>query len=77
MKKAHNVSRHVGEADALQPEYAFDYRKARPNRFASRLADGSMVVVLEPRIAKAFNSPREVNNLLRALAAAMPKPMRG
>jgi len=77
MKKAHNIGRHAGEADPLQPEYAFDYRKARPNRFASRLADGSMVVVLEPRIAKAFHSPREVNNLLRALAAAMPKTARG
>jgi hypothetical protein len=32
----------------LKAEYRFDYRKAKPNRFASKMASGTVAVILEP-----------------------------
>ncbi|NCC34073.1 MAG: hypothetical protein EOM24_18985 [Chloroflexia bacterium] len=60
------------ELDDLAPEYQFDYTKAKPNRFARRQADGSLVVVLDPDIAQVFHTPDEVKRVLRALIATMP-----
>lgn len=57
--------------DDLQPEYGFDYTKARPNRFAG-VKEGSRVVVLEPDIAAVFETPEAVNAVLRALIQTMP-----
>jgi len=57
----------------MLPEYHFDYRKARPNRFAPKIPEGSRIVVLEPDIAKVFTTPESVNAVLRALIAAIPK----
>ena len=52
------------------PEYRFDYSKAKPNRFAARMQDGPVVVVLEPDVAEAFPTPDAVHQALRALIAA-------
>lgn len=59
--------------DDMPAEYQFDYTKARPNRFAAPIPEGSRVVVLDPDIAKVFTSPESVNAVLRALIATMPK----
>ena len=72
MKKMQaSKSRKAPPAD-MRPEYRFDYRKARPNRFAGRSQEGRVVVVLDPDIAKVFTTPESVNNALRALIAAVP-----
>ncbi len=55
-------------------EYRFDYRKSRPNRFASALAQDAVVIVLDPDVAKVFRDARRVNALLRATIAAVEKP---
>ena len=34
--------------DDLRAEYDFDYKKSRPNRFASRMRGSVVAVVLEP-----------------------------
>lgn len=60
------------EIDALEAEYRFDYTKARANRFAARMAEDSVVVVLDPDVAEVFKSPETVNKVLRALIATMP-----
>jgi hypothetical protein len=70
-KTAHSSD--TAHDDALQAEYQLDYTKARPNRFAAPVAEGSRVVVLDPDIAKVFTSPESVNAVLRALIATMPK----
>lgn len=57
----------------MRSEYRFDYRKARPNRFAGRSKRERMVVVLDPDIAQVFTTPESVNTILRALIAAMPR----
>jgi len=54
-------------------EYPFDYSKARPNRFAAEIAEGSLVVVLEPDIARVFETEETVKAILRAIAQAIPK----
>lgn len=60
------------EREDMQPEYHFDYTQAKPNRFAQKPADGSLVVVLEPDIAQVFSTPDAVKRVLRALIATMP-----
>lgn len=61
--------------DDMRPEYHFDYRKARPNRFAGR-AKERLVVILDPDIAQVFATSESVNNALRALIATMPQSAR-
>ena len=53
-------------------EYRFDYSKARPNRFAKGIAEGSLVVVLEPKLARIYKTPERVKAILEAIAQAMP-----
>jgi len=75
MKKAPVSDAPSDPADDMQPEYHFDYRNARPNRFAQPIEDGSLVVVLEPDIAHVFTTPESVKKVLRALIETMPKPI--
>ena len=57
----------------MLPEYHFDYRKARPNRFAERVYKDHRVVILDPDISKVFPTSKSVNTVLRALITTMPK----
>ena len=72
MKKAHTINSHDTEAEDLRPEYHFDYRQARPNRFAGKGTADRLVVVLDPDIAEIFTTPESVNTVLRALITTMP-----
>ena len=58
--------------NGMLAEYRFDYRKAKPNRFAARLK-GSRLVLLDADVAERFPTTESVNRVLRALIAAMPK----
>jgi len=57
----------------MRREYRFDYRKSRPNRFASAMKDGAVAIVLDPDVASVFKSPHSVNSLLRSVITALPK----
>src|SRR5215207_7397110 len=46
---------------------------SRPNRFASRMAEDAVAVVLEPDVAQVFDSSATVNRLLRSVIAALPQ----
>jgi hypothetical protein len=59
-------------ASEMRAEYHFDYRKARPNRFAARKKE-RLIVILDPDVSKVFDKPETVNRVLRALIATMPK----
>ena len=61
-------------ADEILPEY--DFRGAPRNKYASRYAVGSSVVVLEPDVATAFPTAVEANDALRARAAIIQKHRR-
>jgi hypothetical protein len=59
------------DADEILPEY--DFSGASPNKYASKYAAGSAVIVLEPDVAAAFPTAGEANEALRALAALIRK----
>ena len=52
--------------DEILPEY--DFSRARPNKYASRYAKGSIVITLDPDVAAVFPGARQANEALRALA---------
>jgi len=54
-------------------EYRFDYSKARPNRFAGRISQERLIVLLDPDVSKVFSTPEAVNTMLRALITALPR----
>lgn len=57
--------------DELRPEYQFDYRQAKPNRFASTLQKGGRLVVLDPEVAAEFSGSEAVNAVLKAFLKTM------
>jgi hypothetical protein len=57
----------------MRREYKFDYRNARPNRFASIAKDEPLVVLVDPDVAEVFTTPESVDRALRALIIALPK----
>ena len=60
-------------SEEMRSEYRFDYRQARPNRFAGRSKGEHLVVVLDLDIAQVFTTPESVNTVLRALIETMPQ----
>ena len=63
-------ARQVG-VDEILPEY--DFSRARPNKYASRYAKGSIVITLDPDVAAVFPGARQANEALRALAGLIRK----
>ena len=72
MKKT-PVNKSRKKVEEMSDEYRFDYKKAKPNRFASRMEDSPLVVVLDPDVAQVFTSTEEVNKALRAIISAIPE----
>ena len=58
--------------DDLRGEYQFHYRTSRTNRFASRMEEHAVAVVLEPDVARVFDSSKSVNRFLRSVIEAVP-----
>jgi hypothetical protein len=60
--------------DELLAEYHFDYKKAKPNRFAAQSRKQLLkVVILDEDLAQVFTTPKSVNKVLRALVESMPQ----
>lgn len=57
----------------MRREYHFDYRQARPNRFAPLMEGRTTAVVLDPDVASVFQSSETVNSFLRSVIKALPK----
>ena len=57
----------------MRAEYSLDYSTAKPNRFASKLADTS-AVVLQPDVAAVFKSSDAVNEFLPSAILVTSKP---
>ena len=74
MRKTSAVRKHQTPHDTMRKEYRFDYRRAKPNRFAEKMSKEVVAVVLEPDVAAVFNSSEAVNALLRSVIAALPEP---
>jgi hypothetical protein len=71
--KAKKASAHIAVNEVL-PEY--DFSRARPNKYASRYAKGSIVVTLDPDVAAVFPGAREANDALRVLARVIRRHRR-
>jgi hypothetical protein len=71
MKKAPR-KRKSSAAPEMREEYRLDYRRARPNRFATRVPPNAVAVVLDPEVTSVFGSSDSVNALLRSVVKAMP-----
>jgi hypothetical protein len=50
----------------MRPEYRFDYKASRPNRFASRMKGKTVAIVLDPDVASMFKTSASVNRTLRS-----------
>jgi hypothetical protein len=59
-------------SDELRPEYRFDYKKARSNRFADPERRQRLAVVLDEDVAQVFTTADAVNRALRAVLEAVP-----
>lgn len=56
----------------MRAEYAFDYGKGRPNRFASRTPRIVVTVALDPDVATVFRTSKSVNTALRSMMGTPP-----
>ena len=60
--------------DDLDAEYNFNYKKAKPNRFAISAGKQRLnVVVLDDDVARVFTTSESVNKALRTLIESMPQ----
>lgn len=66
------TSRKTNVSAVMRPEYEFDYRRSRPNRFTSQMTGDVVAVVLEPDVAQVFDTSDSVNRLLRSVISAIP-----
>jgi hypothetical protein len=73
MKKTSTFKSRRKRPEDMPAEYDFDYTKAKPNRFAGRVAKDRLVVLLDPEVSKVFTDSESVNAVLRALITALPK----
>lgn len=70
--KKQSGSRKTG-ASRMRTEYRFDYSKSRTNRFANRVPQSTIAVILEPDVATVFGSAESVNRFLRSAIKATPE----
>lgn len=72
MKKDKSPKRPRKAKDAMRAEYRFDYAMARSNRFADRMKNGAVAVILDPDVAAVFGSSKAVNEFLRSVITMLP-----
>jgi hypothetical protein len=72
MKRPTEIKRQAKTRGGMKVEYRFDYAKAKPNRFADRIKNGSVAVILDPDVAAVFRSSDKVNAFLRSIIAMLP-----
>jgi len=54
MKKTSDRNKRETVRDTMRKEYRFDYRRAKPNRFAEKMPQEVVAVVLDPDVARTF-----------------------
>ena len=71
MKKAKTGKAQAGRSRPTRPCRKYEFGRARPNKYASRHAQGSVVVTLDPDVAEVFPGAAEANEARRALAGVI------
>ena len=69
MKRHSTNKRPRRTKDEMRGEYRFDHTKAKPNRFAGRIKNGAVAVILDPDVAAVFDS----SDLMRFFAPSSPR----
>jgi hypothetical protein len=59
MKRDETSKRPRKTQGGRRAEYRFDYAKARSNRFADRMKNGAVAVILDPDVAAVFGSSQQ------------------
>jgi len=77
MKSTKAVEHTATVADEMRDEYQFDYSKAKPNRFAGKIGQDQLMIVLDPDVAAVFKTSESVNHVLRAIITSMPMMQTG
>lgn len=72
MKNIISIEPNAGAESGMQPEYSFDYKKAKPNRFADPLGQDRLMVCLDADVAAVFKSAESVNQALRVIITSLP-----
>lgn len=72
MKNPSTRKKSRSPSEEMRREYRFDYKKAKPNRFADRMDAGTIAVVLDADVAEVFKSSESVNALLRSVISVLP-----
>lgn len=72
MKKDESPKRPRKTKDEMRAEYRFDYARAQSNRFADRMKNGAVAVILDPDVAAVFGSSKAVNEFLRSVITILP-----
>jgi len=72
MKRGKSPKRPRKTQDEMRAEYRFDYSKARSNRFADRMKNGAVAVILDPDVAAVVGTSKAVNVFLRSVIATLP-----
>jgi hypothetical protein len=72
MKKISSTKRRGTGTRRMRAEYRFDYKQARPNRFAGQIKQ-QLIVLIDEDVSKVFTTPKSVNKALRAVMSAVPK----
>ena len=67
MKKTSAPEKAQAVSEDMRREYRFNYKDAKPNRFAEQMGAGTIAVVLDPDVAVVFKSSEVVNTLLRSV----------
>ncbi|MBN1344429.1 MAG: hypothetical protein JXQ73_17200 [Phycisphaerae bacterium] len=65
------ASRKQSHSGQMRREY--DFSQGTRGKYATRYAEGSNVVVLDPDVARLFPDDESVNRALRALAEVAPR----
>ena len=73
MKNTQNSETNPNTTEDLLPEYNFDYKKARPNRFVTEDKKKTITITLESDVAKVFTTSEQINTALRAILSAIPE----
>jgi hypothetical protein len=73
MKKLEVRKRPLKTTDTMRDEYRFDYTKAKPNRFAGRMKNSTVAIILDPDVAAVFHSSEAANAFLRSVISTLPR----
>jgi len=69
-----NQNKSEEKEEIIRDEYNFDYSKGIRGKYARKATEENGYIKLSPEVNKIFKTTEDVNNALKALISAIPKP---